>query len=1190
MYFDFRLWRMTAGLRTQMAGGVFLGLLALLAGIARYVFLGQLLSKMFDRQPWEQWLTPALCVLALVLARAWLDHTRTVAANRNAAAIQQILRSSLYDRIVALGPAWFAGQRTGGVMLSVIDGVEQLQTFFGRYLPQVAISLIAPFAIFAVIAFWDVPTAAVLLAAALFSLLGPAAVHALDRRASQARAKALKEFGEDFLDAVQGLPTLKAFGQGKTFGSRLAERARHLSDQTFWVLSVSVLTRGISDLGVALGAALAIALGVGRVIQGDMSLEALLIVLMAGTEIFRPLRDLRSVLHQGMLGQSAAASIHALHDARRVDEASENGLAPERLDPTIHFDDVAFSYQAGRPAHRGLSFEIAAGERVGVVGPSGAGKSTIVRLLLREVTPQSGGVRVGGHDVSTLSADALLSNIALVSQDITLFHGTLDENLRLGRPDASADQVSAAAHAANIHDFIISLPDGYKTQLGERGLQLSGGQRQRVAIARALLRDAPILILDEALSSVDSENEALIQQALDRLMAGRTTLILAHRLASVINTNRTLVLDQGRIVESGTHGELMKAGGLYHRLMGEQATNRQAPIEREAVRPPNVATGAVADSVGDPALRTLDDDAEQVGWQSTLSTLLSVVRPWRGTLAATVFLGIARVTAFIGVGAVSALVVAALRNGEPTGRLVGALLVIAPLAALLHWLESWLAHAMAYKLLADMRVNLYAKLEQLAPAYLLKRRSGDLVALATQGVEMIEYFYAHTIAPAIVSVVVPAVVLGLLALYSWPVALVLLPFLTYALVSPIRGRRRVDALGEQARSAFGEMSAHMTDSIQGLADLTAFQATARRRVQFLGIAEQYGLRRRAILDDLSAQSAWFEVATGLGGLAVAVAGALLVGAGSLDPAIVPLLVLVALAAFLPVSEISQVSRQLADTIAASRRLHVVSQERVPVLDGPGRLARARGGMPIEFDRVRFRYEGVPQDTLDSLSFAIKAGSTTALVGVSGAGKSTIANLLLRFWDVDGGAIRIGGMDIRELELDNLRDHVALVTQDTYLFNDTLLANIRLARPEASEDEVHAALHRAALSEFVAALPQGLATRVGERGTQLSGGQRQRISIARAFLKNAPILILDEATSHLDTLSEKQVRGALDALMHERTTLVIAHRLSTIREADQILVLAQGKLAEAGTHAALVARGGSYARLIRHQEQESIAGH
>lgn len=1191
MYFDSRLWQLTAGLRAGMAGGIFLGLLALAAGIARYVFLGQLLARVFDGAPWQDWITPALCVGAMVLLRAVFDHWRTVQANRTSASIQQTLRGKLYDRIVSLGPAWFANQRTGGVMLTVVDGVEQLQTFFGQYLPQVAIAAAAPFAIFAVIAFWDVPTALVFLAAALFALFGPMAVHMLDRRASQARTRALNAFGEDFLDAVQGLPTLKSYGQGKAWGQRLAARARSLSDNTFWVLSVSLLTRGISDLGVALGAALALTLGAWRVAAGDMSVEALLIVLMAGTEIFRPLRDLRSVLHRGMLGQSAAVSIHALMDAQPLTPAPDTRAAraaPARLAPTIEFDEVAFSYTPERRAHQGLAFSIAAGERVGIVGPSGAGKSTIVRLLLRECVPQSGSIRVGGHDVNTLDTQTLLSHIALVSQDITLFHGTIDDNLRLGRPDATHEQVRAAARAANIDDFIMALPDGYGTRIGERGLQLSGGQRQRVAIARALLRDAPILILDEALSSVDTENEALIQQALDRLMAGRTTLILAHRLASVIGADRSLVLDQGRVVEAGPHAELMAQRGLYYRLMHEQAAAHQnpsagspAPAPAAFVQPQETPAVASDDKQG-PALRSLDQDAEQVGWRATLGTLLSVVRPWRGTLTATILLGVARVAAFIGVGIFSALIVAAIRDGRDVSGLIVGLLIAAPLAALFHWLESWLAHAMAYQLLADMRVNLYDKLERLAPAYLLQRRSGDLVALATQDVEMVEYFYAHTIAPAIVSVLVPLSVLGFLGVYSWPVALALLPFLAYALVSPVRGRRHVDALGDKARQALGEMSAHTTDTIQGLADLTAFQATGRRREQFLKVADQYRIRRLDILRDLSRQTAWFEVAMGLGGLAVAVVGALQVSAGALSASMLPLLVLIALATFLPVSEISQVSRQLADTIAATRRLHVVANEPEPVTDGPLAPPVATHGLSLAFEHVSFAYPGKDEDTLKDLSFKAPAGATVAVVGASGAGKSTVASLLLRFWDPRTGVVKLDGVDVRQLQLDGLRERVALVTQDTYLFNDTLEGNIRLARPEATPEELARALDQAALTDFVRTLPDGLATRVGERGMQLSGGQRQRISIARAFLKNAPVLILDEATSHLDTLSEMQVRGALDTLMRHRTTLVIAHRLSTIRDADLILVLERGTLAEAGTHDQLLRKQGAYARLASHQ--------
>ncbi|WP_158931577.1 ABC transporter ATP-binding protein [Acidisphaera sp. S103] len=1170
MHFDLKLWRMTAGLRGRIALSACLGLLALAVGIARFAFLGRFLAGVFHGQTP---IVPLLGATGAILLRAWLDHHRTMIAHRTAARVQETLRGRLFDKLLALGPAWFGAERTGGVMLSMVDGVEQLQSFFGQYLPQVTIAIFAPFAIFVFIAWWDVPVATVMLAAALFTLVLPGVVHSKTATASRVRQSAFKSFGEEFLDAVQGLPTLKAFGQSAAYGRMLAAKARALSDSTFWVLSLNVLTRGFTDLGTALGSAAALALGAWRVQHGEMSIEALLIVLMAGTEIFRPLRDLRGVLHQGLNGQAAATGINALLD---TNVATPAGSAVPPLTPEITFENVAFAYPGGRrAAHSGLTFRVGAGERVGIVGPSGSGKSTIVRLLSRLHQAQGGIIRIGGVDLKDIDAAQVRGMIAVVSQDTYLFHGTVEENLRLGRPDASEAEVVAAATAANAHGFISALPDGYRTVIGERGTSLSGGQRQRLAIARAVLRDSPVLVLDEALSSVDTENEAIIQQALDRLMVGRTTLILAHRLSSVIGADRILVLNDGAVVQSGHHRDLIGEDGPYRDLMGSQLGERDGGVvpllAAEAAAPDAPATGAIVGS--------LSEDAATVTWPATIRTLLRVVRPYRGQLAVTVLTGIGRVVAFIGVSVLGALVLGAVRNGSPTGVLVAALLITAPLAGLLHWMESWIAHAMAYALLADMRIELFRKLDALAPAYLLLRRSGDLVALATQDVETVEYFFAHTIAPAIVAVLVPVSVIVAMAWIAWPLALVLAPFLLYAAASPLLGRQRIDRLGSAARGALGLIGAYATETIQGLSELVMFGATERRRDGFMVAVRGYQGLRLALLGDLSFQAAALDAVTGLGGLAVAALGAVLVTHGMIGPTVLPLLVLIAIAAFLPVSEIAQVGRQLADTIASTRRLAVVEAEPVLITDGrrePG------AGSGVVFDAVDFSYPGRSVPALAGMSFEVPGGATVALVGPSGAGKTTVANLLLRFWDPSSGSIRLGGVDLREVTLDGLRGRIALVAQDTYLFNDTLEANVRLARPDASDEQVGLALDRAALAGFVAGLPEGLATRVGERGVQLSGGQRQRIAIARAFLKDAPLLILDEATSHLDTISEQAVRGALDALMADRTTIVIAHRLSTIRAADLILVLRDGRVIESGTHDGLIARGGFYARLVDHQ--------
>jgi ATP-binding cassette subfamily C protein CydCD len=594
------------------------------------------------------------------------------------------------------------------------------------------------------------------------------------------------------------------------------------------------------------------------------------------------------------------------------------------------------------------------------------------------------------------------------------------------------------------------------------------------------------------------------------------------------------------------------------------------------------ARGDTAEAGPGDAPAAAASGAAEAGAAATLMTLVGIIRPWRRRFAVVVGSGIGRVAAFIGVGILGALAVAAVKAGAPFAYLLILLSLAAPLAGLLHWLESWLAHDIAYRLLAEMRIDLYKKLDALAPAYLLRRRSGDLIALASQDIETIEYFFAHTVAPALVALLVPTAVLATLAVVAWPIALALLPFVLFAGLGPVLMRRRIDRLGGEARDALGLLGAYVTETIQGLSDLVAFQAVGRRRNGFMGAVRDYQATRLRLLGDLASQTAQLEVATGLGGLAVAIVGAWLVHDDQLAATTLPLLILLSVSSFLPISEIAQVSRQLADTIASTRRLYAVHHETPAVADGIERPPAPAGGSAIDFAGVGFAYPGIRRSALAGISLDIPAGATVAIVGPSGAGKTTLANLLLRFWDPSSGHILIDGVDLRDFELDHLRRRISLVSQDTYLFNDTLRANVALARPDAGEAAVQRALDQAALADFVASLPEGLDTRVGERGVQLSGGQRQRVAIARAFLKNAPTLILDEATSHLDAVSEALVRGALDALMRDRTTIVIAHRLSTVRHADLLVVLEGGRLAEIGTHVELVARNGLYAHLIRRQ--------
>jgi ATP-binding cassette subfamily C protein CydCD len=1183
MHIEPRLLAFTKGVRGRIAAAVVIGLLSVGLGVARLGLLGWLIGQVFAGRAPAALVAPILLIAAVMVLRGATEHWRAVMAHETAARVQKTLRRVLYDKIANLGPGTVGRQRSGGLTLSMIDGVEQLETYFGQFLPQFLIALLSPLLIFAVVAFIDLPVALVMLAAALVALFAPALWHKWDVRNSSFRQKSYASFAAEFLDSIQGLATLKAFGQSTARADKLEVEARELFRHTMWVLGTNTLARGITDCAIASGAAAALIYGAARVESGAMALSSLLVILMLGVEIFRPMRELRTVLHQGMVGLSAAQGIYRILDDRpAVADALPRPL-DKALAPVIAFEDVRFAYPGTRRAvHGGLSFRAEAGERLGLVGSSGGGKSSIVRLLLRFYDPDQGRITLGGHDLRTLSFAQIRSLISVVNQDTFLFHGTVEENIRLGRPDATPAQLEEAARAANIHDFILTLPQGYATVIGEKGIKLSGGQRQRLAIARALLRDTPILVLDEALSAVDAENEAVIQEALDRLMQGRTTLILAHRLSSVIDCDRILVLDGGRVAEEGRHDSLMARGGVYAGLMAEQARESKAGMSVDSFAGATRAE-SIADTPGGAAKPLTEGiiKADGLTWYQVVANLMRVILPWKGKLAATFTFGVLRVLAFIGVGVLSALIVLALKHHEPIRDLAVALAIVAPMSGVLHWLESWLAHDMAFRLLAEMRIDAFRKLDALAPAYLVRRRTGDLMALATHDIELVEYFFAHTVAPAFVAILVPAAVVIVLASTSGWLALALLPFLVAVGGSPFLLRKRVDRLGSEAREAAGELGAFAVDSVQGLGEIVAFQQETRRGDRLNELSQRHISLRLPFFRELTLQQSILEVMTGLGGLAVVVTGAILSNRGAIDSGLLPLFTILAMAAFLPVSEIAQIGRQLADTLGATRRVYALANEPIAVRDGPG-VAANDGAAALALEKVSFTYPGQARPALAEVSFAIPAGKTVALVGTSGAGKTTTAQLLMRFWDPESGRITLNGADLKDYRLDELRRQIALVAQDTYLFNDSLRANILIARPGASEAELQAAVAHASLTELVATLPDGLDSPVGERGTSLSGGQRQRVAIARAFLKDAPILILDEATSHLDAVNEQAVRRALDRLQADRTTIVIAHRLSTVRDADLIVVLDQGRVAETGTHVSLLAKGGLYARLVSRQ--------
>ena len=1123
MHLDSRLLALAKGVRLRIALGAAIGLLAVGAGVGRLAVAGVVIVKVVHEGAAFSTLTiPLLIIAGLIVLRSALQYLEEVISNQTATIVKVGLRKRLYEHCLALGPGYFDQSRTGDAVLSLADGVERLEVFFGRYLPQLIVAALAPVLIFIFMAVLDLRTGLIFLAFAIIILIIPNTLRGWTQEKSMARRKAYGALGADFLDSVQGLATLKAFGQSRARGELLAERARHLFRTTMGVLAAISGISAVTLLLISTGAALALGWGAFRVSNGELEIRTLIIVLMLGVEIFRPMRELLQLSHEGLIALASADGIYELLNTPvEVNEpvgpslvnspnGRDGGGHEVKLKPEIRFEGVTFAYKTGRrPALKDVSFTLHDGETLGVVGPSGAGKSTAVWLVLRFFDPQEGRITLGGHDIRDLPLEVLREQIAVVTQDTYLFYGTVGENLRFAKPDATDEELDVAVEAANAREFIRDLPQGYDTIVGERAVRLSGGQKQRIAIARALLKDAPILVLDEALSSVDAENEAVIQEALDRLMEGRTTLVIAHRLSSVVGADRILVLDEGRLAEAGSHGELVAAGGVYAQLMA----NQQVAVEDDAAGDTSQVRhhDQGPSSNGQEASEALEasgvvqsniDSGHEPVRQGTLmvwARLLQLARPWGRQLVLTFVLGLAHHGSIIGVGVISALLVGQVITGGSLTTLLVLLGIFVPLSAFFTWAESWMAHDLAYRLLSEMRLDMYNKLDPLSPAYLVRRRTGDLVSIVGGDIETIEYFFAHTITPAFVAVLIPVAVLLTLGFIAWPLALVLAPFLVGVGASPFIAQKRAERLGEEIRGQMGDIHSHMVDSIQGLREVTAFGRGRSRSAEIVSNGWKFAYFQLRFLKERAFQAGLIEGLTALGGLAVLTLGVWFLTQGDISRPQMILAVILSVAAFAPIVDIARTMKQLMETVAAARRVFVVHDEPIPVTDGPGVSVSSNGTQPrapvIEFRGVGFSYGSTLPQALQEVTFTAEPGSTVALVGPSGAGKTTCANLLMRFWDPDTGRIEIGRHDLREHVLYDLRQQIALVSQDTYLFNSSIRENLLLGRADATQDEIEEAAKQANAHEFIVASAEGYDTLVGERGMQLSGGQRQRVAIA-----------------------------------------------------------------------------------------------
>lgn len=566
--FDRRVLELGRSEYGRLWGVILLGLLISGSYILQGILLAVILTDVFAGKPLQDsWLYFAAVLFIIVIRWAMIRANDRISA-RTASSIAMSLRRRIYRKLYDLGPGWLLTQKSGVIQATLVDGAEALQNYYGRFLPQVMVTFVAGAAIVAILLYVDVVIGLIIGAMMIAALLQPLAIYKGVGRGIKIWFVAMPRLFAEYVDNIQGIVTLKSFNASKRQGELLYRKTNDLYDAEIGILRDEILWSMPPGLVAAICGTVALVIGAIRMDAGALSAGGLLFVMLLVREALRPVTDLRQTIHFSFAGMGAAEGVLDILEASPLPAAAADKSLKAALKPSFSFEGVTFRYRKeDASAVDDLTFKVEAGEKVALVGRSGSGKTTVTSLLLRFFDPEAGVIRLGGEDIRLISADQLHSMYSIVSHDTFLFHGSVRENLLLAKPDASHEELELAARAAAAHEFIAALPMGYDTMIGERGIRLSGGERQRLAIARAILKDSPILILDEATSSVDVANEAVIREALARLTRDRTTLIISHRLSSVCNADQIYVLEKGRLAEAGTHSDLIRYNKTYNALV-----------------------------------------------------------------------------------------------------------------------------------------------------------------------------------------------------------------------------------------------------------------------------------------------------------------------------------------------------------------------------------------------------------------------------------------------------------------------------------------------------------------------------------------------------------------------------------------------------------------------------------------------
>lgn len=1164
-------------------GLVLSAVLAVVSGVcslAPYVAVYAVTVALFDpdsaRASAIGWIAAwtALAIIVRAVASGLSTHVGHVASYRILADLRRAIARTL-QRL----PLGRVQVRSAGEVKKLLhDDVEQMEEALAHGVPDMAAAVAVPVATTVLLFVVDWRLALVALGSLVLLILVSAAGFALAMPNNRLLAAHTTVLNQAVLGYLQGIKVIRGFLRPDSGYDQARDAIIHGGELSARV-TVGPLRWLVATMSAATGFAVALLIPVAGTwfTDGGIGLPTLALFLLVGLAYLTPIIGLVGTIATITARiQFSAGSIRDILAEPTLPEPTSPRV-PERFD--ISFDHVAFAYaEDAGPVLSDLTLRITEGTRFALVGPTGAGKSTIARLAARFWDTTSGTVSIGGVDVRDIPQVELARLLAFVQQDEYLFAANLRENIRIARPGATDAAVEAAGYAAQLGELVSSLSEGWDTELPPGGGTLSGGQRQRVSIARALLKDAPVVVLDEATASLDAETERATLAAIGELTSGRTVIAIAHRLATIRDADRIAYLEHGTLAAEGTHDELLAASPGYARLWDAYTRARGWHLDRDA-NAPLAPLPAPADGVSMVAVDEQDAAARaivapgigSVGFARQWVRLLG--RGWpvllRRGLPKLLLEGLVRGIPLMAVFLVLNAAIGSATGGAPlepgfvwlvTGILAAGLvlrLLIAQWANRTVWTISATSKT-------DLQLSIIERLRRVPLGFFSRIDNGRVTTLIGNDIVMVDFQNVpQQVAGALIQ---PVYITIALLIIDWRLALAALIGLPVFWAITALSDRIYHRVFTDVHAARREATMILIEQAKGAAVLRgnpdSFIATR---------FEQAVTRLQKASIDMSVRA---TPAIGLGAIAIEsglvaliAIGGTLYAAGAVPATTLLLFLLLSLALYQPIQELNALTgyrhnqQQIAQKIAEVWDALVLPEPAQPATPADA---------SIEFREVTFAYDTEDDSgsegrrtVLDGVSFRAEAGTITALTGPSGAGKSTIANLTARLWDPQSGTILIGGHDLRELGTEAVMQMVTTVYQDVYLFHDTIRYNLTIGSPNATDDQLWEALTAAQVDDVVRALPEGLNTVIDEGGTNLSGGQRQRLSIARALLKDSPILILDEAVASVDPDTEARIQDAIGHLATGRTVLVIAHRLDTIRDVDHTLIVKDGIVVASG---------------------------